>query len=65
MKNMSFSDPHEKMTLAEQHGIQLRQATDVLEGVSELLENDAAFFVFMAEDLLADIIATNKLLQSS
>ena len=62
---MSFSDSHEEMSSVEQHGIQLRQAANVLEGVVDLLDNDAAFFVITAEDLLADIVATNKLLKRS
>lgn len=61
---MTFSDSHEHMPPVEQHGIQLRQATDVLEGVTDLLHNDAAFYVITAENLPADIIS-RKQLQSS
>jgi hypothetical protein len=60
---MRFSDSHKGMSPIEQHGIQLRMAADVLEGVTDLLDNDVEFCVFVAEDLLADIVAKNKLLQ--
>lgn len=52
---MPYSDSHEKMSLVEQHGIQLRQAADSLVYGADLLLGRSVHFLDQAEAMLEEV----------